>query len=155
MTITEKIGAEELLLDPTKTVQKCGITVSAITAHSLMVNPEGLGWENFYEWLVKLHLGIKDLQVKAVGDTLDIRWQGTNDVLIYIDSLAGVHPNGTNVHTTVVGRGHHTVEVREIAHEIGLKQEINVRGTAAAPQVQIKVSDVTTTSFQIEVLKLC
>ena len=150
--ITEKIGAEELLLDPTKTVQKCGITVSAITAHSLMVNPEGLGWENFYDWIVKLHLGIKDLAVKPVGDTLDITWKGSNDVLIYIDSLAGVHPNGTNHHIMVVGRGDHTVEIREVGHEVGLKASVQVQGTAIAPQAQIKVSDVTTSSFTVEVL---
>ena len=144
------ITKNDILLDPTAVVTDgCGDGKTALTAHHLMIQARPNVWINFVDWLILLHLNIHNLKVKTAGDSVEVSWTGTNNVLIYVDSKEGQKPTSDNRYVLVVGRGVHHIKVQEIGERVGLEADVDVKGTIAVKAMHINVTKVNQHEFTI------
>jgi hypothetical protein len=127
-----KIAKEEVLLDPEAEVTKCGFEVSPLLLNDLYYMKEDGTYIKATDFILqeKIEIEYGEPPMIIEGQTVTLKWKGTNDVRIYIDgSDIGILPSGNKEHTQAYTEGHHTVLVQCIRDRRGLTYEFDVEAT--------------------------
>ncbi len=110
-----KMGIQEILVDPTKTANKCGSIVTALLGNHLSYKrPDGT-YINLIDFIMQDKISIADVVVAVTENTMTITWIGDNSVQLNLnDDVPLVYTDETqNSHTfTALANGTHTITIR-------------------------------------------
>ena len=126
-----KFGRQEILLDPTKTANKCGSEVDALIANDLMVKKSDGTYVYLIDFITQENLRIGGVEVVATGTNVTISWNGEpTDVVVKINNV-DYQPTEAGKWIGVLAVGEYEVIVKATADFRGITKTF----TVSEPQV--------------------
>ena len=141
-----KMGKEEILLDPTKTNNKCGYEVNALTANDLMIKKIDGTYVNLFDFITQENISIENLTCVVTGNSIRIDWVGETRVQFTFDDEQPVDHtanNGVWENFKVwdnVTPGEHTIKVKALRDRRGLETTCQVVQTVTVVESAHNIS---------------
>ena len=127
-----KVGKQEILLDPTITINKCGKEVDPLLANDLMVKKQDGTFIPLFDFITQENISIESLVATVTGNSVRIDWIGETRVqFTFDDEVPVVHTANNGVWENFkvwdnVAPGIHTIKVKALRDRRGLEVECEV-----------------------------